>query len=83
MAGCIWLGFAYQNGWGTAVDAVKAADLFRKACDGGEATGCRIVGSLYRNGLGVPVDESTALSFYHKACDGGDKAACTDMKAEP
>jgi TPR repeat protein len=80
MAGCVYVGFFYQNGIGAPIDAVQAADSYRKACEGGEPTGCRVVGWLYRNGLGVALNEMTALSFYHKACDGGDATSCAELK---
>jgi TPR repeat protein len=83
MASCTWTAFAYQYGWGTDRDVLQSANLFEKACDGGELSACRSPGYLYRNGLGVELDETKALSFYHKACDGGDKGACADTKVEP
>ncbi|MFC2750707.1 MAG: hypothetical protein ACFN38_06265 [Campylobacter sp.] len=39
---------AYNQG-----DYQKAAQLYQKACDTGEAGGCNNLGVLYRNGQGV------------------------------
>ena len=39
---------AYYKG-----DYQKAAQLYQKACDGGEAFGCAILGTSYKNGQGV------------------------------
>ena len=34
----------------------KTAELFKKACDGGEMLGCANLGSMYTNGNGVEKD---------------------------
>ena len=39
---------AYDKG-----DYQKAAELYQKACDSGEAFGCTSLGFLYENGQGV------------------------------
>ena len=58
---------AYNKG-----DYQKAAELWQKACDSGEAWGCAILGVLYQNGQGVKQNYQKAAQLYQKACDSGD-----------
>ena len=62
---------AYYKG-----DYQKAAQLYQKACDGGEAFGCAILGTSYKNGQGVKQNFSTAKQYYGKACDLGLQLGC-------
>ena len=62
---------AYSQG-----DYQKAAKLWQKACDGGEALGCASLGALYAIGQGVRQDFSTAKQHYGKACDLGLQLGC-------
>ena len=63
---------AYDKG-----DYQKAAQLYQKACDSGEAGGCFGLGLLYQSGQGVRQDYQKATEFYQKACDGGDAVGCS------
>ena len=50
MAGCVNLGYLYENGQGVAQDfAVR--DLYQKACDG-DMDGCGNLAALYFTGSG-------------------------------
>ena len=62
---------AYDKG-----DYQKAAQLYQKACDSGEAGGCFGLGLLYQNGQGVRQNFSTAKQYYGKACDLGIQKGC-------
>ena len=62
---------AYDKG-----DYQKAAQLYQKACDSGEAGGCFGLGLLYQSGQGVRQDFSTAKQYYGKACDLGFQIGC-------
>ena len=66
---------AYYKG-----DYQKAAQLYQKACDGGEAFGCAILGTSYKNGQGVRQNFSTAKQYYGKACDLGLQLGCDDYR---
>ena len=57
---------AYDKG-----DYQKAAQLYQKACDGGNVGGCSNLGVLYGNGLSVNQDYQKAAQLFQKACDGG------------
>ena len=48
MYGCYNLGTIYANGNGVEKDFGKAAELFKKACDGGNMHGCRSLDIIYR-----------------------------------
>ena len=42
----------------------KAAELFKKACDGGDMRGCYNLGVMYTNGNGVEKDLDKAADLY-------------------
>jgi len=65
---------AYNKG-----DHQKAAELFQKACDGGEATGCHNLGFLYADGQGVKQDYQKAAELFKKACDGKVALGCSNL----
>src|SRR5438094_5062081 len=79
---CNNLGLMYGNGDGVAKDAARAAALYRKACDGGDARGCTNLGVMYANGDGVAKDAAQAVALNRKACDGGDAGGCTNLSLE-
>ena len=62
---------AYDKG-----DYQKAAQLYQKACDSGEAGGCFGLGLLYQSGQGVRQDYQKAAQLYQKACDSGEAVGC-------
>jgi len=66
----------YFKGSGITQDSLQAVELFRKACDQGEATGCNNFGVMHEQGAGVRQSNSDALSFYGKACDMKDEKGC-------
>ena len=47
MGGCVNLGDAYYNGNGVTKDFNKAAQLYQKACDGGNMRGCNVLKKFY------------------------------------
>ena len=65
---------AYDKG-----DYQKAAQLYQKACDSGEAGGCFGLGLLYKNGQGVNQDYQKAAQLYQKACDSGVALGCSNL----
>ncbi|WP_459820217.1 tetratricopeptide repeat protein [Campylobacter concisus] len=65
---------AYDKG-----DYQKAAQLFQKACDSGEALGCSILGILYKDGQGVKQDYQKAAQLYQKVCDSGEAFGCFSL----
>ncbi len=61
-------------------DYITAAKLFKKACDGGSATGCYNLGLLYNyGGQGVRHNYFTAAKLYKKACDSGNINGCVNL----
>ena len=65
---------AYNKG-----DYQKAAQLYQKACDSGEAFGCSILGVLYKNGQGVNQDYQKAAELFLKACNSGEAFGCFSL----
>ena len=57
----------------------KAAELFKKVCDGGEMRGCYNLGVMYTNGNGVEKDLGKAVQLFKKACDGGNIHGCRGL----
>ena len=65
---------AYKKG-----DYQKAAELYQKACDSGEARGCSNLGVLYDEGQGVKQDYQKAAQLYQKGCDEGNSLGCFNL----
>ena len=65
---------AYNKG-----DYQKAAQLYQKACDGGNANGCSNLGVLYAGSQGVRQDYQKATELFQKTCDGGDAVGCLGL----
>jgi hypothetical protein len=51
-----WLGAAYFEGWGVAVDVPRAVSLYTLAAAHGQKNAQRNLGNCYVRGSGVPVD---------------------------
>ena len=75
---CRLLGTMYLVGpkLGVAKDKSRAAELFSKACDAGNAYGCENLGNMYDHGNGVEQSPTRAATLYSreaalylKACD--------------
>jgi ankyrin repeat protein len=65
---CLELAALATAGRGAARDLSRAASLYRKACDAGDARGCTRLGEAYQAGEGVPLDAAQAAPLYEKAC---------------
>ena len=74
------LGVLYADGQGVKQNYQKAAQLYQKACDSGEAGGCAILGVSYQKGQGVKQNFSTAKQYYGKACDLGFQLGCDNYR---
>jgi len=57
----------------------QAAELYRKACDGGERKGCHDLGLMYQRGEGVAKDLNRAAGLFKRACDAGGTGGCLDL----
>jgi len=57
----------------------QAAELFRRACDGGERKGCHDLGLMYFRGEGVTKDLHRAADLYKRACEAGGTGGCLDL----
>ncbi len=56
----------------TSTAYAEAVDLFKKACDGGDARGCGYLGHMYRYGWGVPENPTLAAPLLTTGCRKGD-----------
>ena len=59
----------------------KAAELYKKACDGGNMSGCFNLGIMYANGNGVEKDLGKAAELFKKACDSDIADGCRMLGA--
>ena len=57
----------------------QAAELYRKACDGGERKGCHDLGLMYLRGEGMEKDLNRAAGLFKRACDAGGTGGCLDL----
>ena len=57
----------YDNGWGTAEDAVRAAHWYGRAAANGNVEGQAAFGKMLATGRGVPADPKAAFQWLHKA----------------
>ena len=62
-----------------AGDEQRAAKIWQKACEAGEARGCARIGFLYQSGKGVEQDDAKASKLYEKACDAGELSGCNTL----
>lgn len=77
-SGCSELAGNLIEGQGESA-AGRAAEIAKKACDGGYPAACAHLGLLYSNGSGVEQDDARATGLYEIACDGGDPAGCYNV----
>ncbi len=80
-ASCTLAGKMYEFGIGAKKDFAKAAQFYKKACDGKDYEACSNLGTLYseRQRKGVKQDSKKAIKLYTKACDGGYAAGCSNL----
>jgi TPR repeat protein/Leucine-rich repeat (LRR) protein len=67
-------GLMYEHGT-FAEDEARAAKIYAKAAEQGDATGQRYLGMCYAHGKGVEKDEARAAKLYAKAADQGNAQA--------
>lgn len=69
----------YQEGIGVPRDFKAAAEHFRKAADGGNASAMNSLGVYYRYGIGVPKDARQARACLTKAITAGSTYALFNL----
>jgi TPR repeat protein len=72
---CFDLGFRFSEGRGVGKDEARAAALFTKACEGGEAQGCCNLGDLLWS-RSAGKDEAAAAAAFARGCALGLQIAC-------
>lgn len=78
-AACGRLGWAYERGEGVPRDEGRAATLYARACEGGDAWACNQLAFLYDGGRGVPEDPARAAALHRRACEAGLARACSNL----
>jgi len=81
-AGC-GRGSQFEDGQAAyrAKDFTKAASLYERACQAGEARACTSLGVMASSGEGGRKDVSWARGLYEKGCKGGDAEGCEKLRA--
>lgn len=65
----------------TQGDNLKAAQLYEKACNGGDVIGCGKLAVMYYDGTRVKQDNFKAAQLYEKACNSGHAKGCGALGA--
>ena len=73
---CTSWGYLFEQGRGVPRDLVRATDLYRVGCEGGNAQGCANLGVLFETGKAPTLDLGKAAESYHKACVRGLADGC-------
>jgi len=74
---CANLGLIYDLGPGVVEDFLRAVELFRKACDEGDASGC--IKRIFTYSINVKQNSFQAVEFYRKGCDGRSPMGCNNL----
>jgi uncharacterized protein len=79
-AACFTLGTMYApRGVGWTSDLDQAAQLFKRACDGGYGLGCVYLGHKYDRGVNATRDEVKAAQLYERGCQAGCPLGCLHL----
>lgn len=73
------LGYCYQFGAGTDVDAGKAFAMYKVAAEHGNWNAMVNLAEIYRTGAGAEKNVAEAFRWYSKACDLGERRACVGV----
>lgn len=81
MDACSNVGFFYENGLGVKQNAIKALELYTKACENGiDGSGCAAAGYMYYSGdAGVAKNYTKARSLTRKGCELNDTESCLGL----
>ena len=80
-AGLTYLGnFHYRGLGGLPEDHARAAELYRRAADMGDAQAQGNLAHLLEHGKGVPMDIEAAKRLYKQAAEQGDEAAAANFR---
>jgi TPR repeat protein len=73
---CTEIGFEHLTGRRVPLDRARAAEFFRKACDGGDHYGCNNLGALLIRGSAA--DARRALALLEGVC-GSEPSLCSNL----
>lgn len=72
----LFIGCAYENGYGVQQDPDKAFEYYRAASTKGVKEAFHFIANCYRCGIGVSRDLSEMQRYLEKGCELGDATAC-------
>jgi TPR repeat protein len=76
-----YLGWMYEQGWGTATDFREAFHWYRLAAEQGDPYSQVRMGYFYENGLEAMRDDKIAAQWYGKAAEAGDRQGQMSLAA--
>lgn len=74
-AAAFFVGYCYENGYGTKKNYYEAYKWFKESADTGDVDGMNHLAYLYYNGLGTTEDKVNAVFWWKKAAEQGDTFA--------
>src|SRR5260221_14404550 len=74
---CFTRGVMLEEGNGVAKETARAAKLYERACNGGDADACSNLGVLHERGDGVTKKPKLAMTLYQRGGDEGNLRGCT------
>ncbi|MDR0467503.1 MAG: sel1 repeat family protein [Campylobacteraceae bacterium] len=72
---CVKLGLAYEHGNGVKENKVKAAELYKKACENNNSLGCLSLSMMYQKANSMPQD-SNLITNLLKDCALNSRSGC-------
>jgi len=75
---CGTLGFMLFNDRTGRRDFNRAAEVYKKGCDGGSEFACAGVGFLHMRGKVLPQDYAKAAKLFEHACENGEPRGCNN-----
>jgi TPR repeat protein len=72
--------FHYRGLGGLPEDHARAAELYRRSADMGDARAQANLAHLLEHGEGVPMDIEAAKQLYRQAAEQGDEAAAANFR---
>ena len=76
-AGCYMAAYSIDVSGDEDANLSKANELYKLACEAGDASGCGIVATMYAGQRdGEKVDSDKEIFFHGRACDGGVASSC-------
>ncbi len=71
LAGCLNIGFLFENHSTDSKTKILAADIYKKLCQTGYPKACNNLANMHDKGTIIKQDKQKAKEYYEKACKNG------------